>query len=336
MLRSSRLVAIGFTCWAFLATSAALAWNSSGHLIVGLIAYDEMNEATRGKVIDLLRAHPRFVDHFERFMPRAVQRGNDRETNEWLFAHAGTWPDIVRDARGSVSREDVTRFNRPWWHFINRPIYLNDAERRNLEPHLRQNLRRDPPDDHDDPEMNVIQAVKNSARIVQDKTAPAESRSVHLCWLIHLTGDSHQPLHSSALYTAHRFRDGDHGGNFLQFEHEWDLHAFWDSQISTDERYETIRVLAADLRNNPELTAAAQRAAGSLEIDDWIAESHELCKQYVYTPEMMQKIADREGHSHLGPLDLPPTYLSDAETVAERRAVEAAHRLAKLLERLLN
>ena len=51
--------------------------------------------------------------------------------------------------------------------------------------------------------------------------------------------------------------------------------------------------------------------------------------KYGYTKEVLKKVADREGHSHLGPLDLPAKYKADAEEVAERRAIEAGYRAAK-------
>ena len=94
-------------------------------------------------------------------------------------------------------------------------------------------------------------------------------------------------------------------------------------------------MLATDLGQNQNLADAGREAAQSIDIETWIEEGHALAKRYVYTEEVLQKIADREGHSHLGPLDLPASYRADAERVAERRAVEAGYRLAKLLEQLL-
>jgi len=318
-----------------LTIATAVAWNSPGHMIVALVAYDQMDDTTRAKAVELLRAHPRFRDHFQSFMPRDVSKGSRSDQDQWLFAHAATWPDIVRDAKGAVNRQDVTQFSRPWWHFVDFPIYLNDDERRQLERHLGVNLRREAPQEPDDANMNIIQAVKNSARIVRDTSAPKESRSVHLCWILHLVGDSHQPLHSSALFTTHRFRGGDHGGNYLEIEHDWKLHAFWDDQIATEESYKTLRGLAADLGRNRKLVDEARKAAATLDIDKWIDEGHELAKRYVYTKEVLQKVADREGHTHLGPLDLPASYRADAEAVAERRAIEAGYRLAGAVTQIL-
>jgi hypothetical protein len=321
---------------------SALAWNPSGHIIVAIIAWDKMDEATKAKAIEILKGHPRFQDHFQRAMPKEVVKGSQAEQDAWCFAYAATWPDVVRDVKGGVTREDVTKYNRGVWHYVDIPIYLNDEEQRQLEHQVNQNLSRDVPENRDDPTMNIIQAEKSAAQFVGDANADKEQRAVSLCWLLHLVGDSHQPLHSSALFTTHRFREGDHGGNFLapdyaykSFQGGYTLHAFWDDAISTDDPYSTCRVLAYDLEHNKELAEAGEKATAKLDVGEWIDESHELCKLYVYTPEVKQQIAAREVHSHLGPLDLPPTYATTAESVGERRAVEAGHRLAKTLQQLL-
>jgi hypothetical protein len=50
---------------------------------------------------------------------------------------------------------------------------------------------------------------------------------------------------------------------------------------------------------------------------------------------VLEKVAAREGHTHLGSLDLSPAYKAEAEEVAERRAVEAAYRLAGTIKQML-
>ncbi len=331
-------VGVGFLCTVvslIFTGSTALAWNSPGHMIIALVAYDQMDAATRAKAVDLIRAHPRFHDHFESFMPREVKRGDRRDQDQWLLAHAATWPDLVREAKGAVNRQDVTEYSRPWWHFIDEPIFLNDEDRSKLEHHLSLNLRREPPQDSDNSDMNIIQAVKNSAKIVRDPSASKQLRSVHLCWILHLVGDAHQPLHSCTLVSTHRFPGGDHGGNYLEIEHGWKLHGFWDDQIATEDSYKTLRSLATDLEQNQQLADDGRKAAATLDAGNWIDESYELAKTHAYTKEVLDKVAAREGHTHLGPLDLSETYKTNAEAVSERRAVEAGYRLAAVVEQAL-
>ncbi len=322
-------------CPFVLLATTARAWNSPGHMIVALIAYEQMDDATRTKAIELLRQHPRFPAHFERVMPREVTRESDEVKARWYFAHSATWPDQVRSPSATVDREDVNRFSRPYWHYINQPIFLNDADRAKLEPGLRLYVNRTPPADADDPSMNVIQAFKNSTRIVSDPNSPADSRAVHLCWLTHLAGDSHQPLHSGALYTPNRFPQGDHGGNDLEVEHGWKLHGFWDDQICTQDLFLTLRTLAANSAKNERKAAVGRKAAGTVDIEKWIDESHQHALRSVYTKEVTDLIASREEHTHLGPLNVSAGYRKDAEALAERRAIEAGFRLAALLQQVL-
>ena len=230
-------------------------------MIVALIAYDQLDPATTSESRGVAARASAIQRAFSRRdAARSFTRLMTREKDEWVFAHAATWPDQVRDAKGGVNHQDVTEFHRPWWHFIDEPVYLNDEERQNCKARCDVNLRRDPPEDRDDKDMNIIQALKNSKRIVGDKSESKAKRAVHLCWLLHLAGDSHQPLHSVGLLTTHRFRGGDHGGNYLELEHKWELHAFWDEQISNDDPYETIRILATDLDQNPKLQATGERS----------------------------------------------------------------------------
>jgi hypothetical protein len=328
------LTVCGALC-ALVFTNIATAWNSPGHETVALVAYSQLDEATRAKAVELLRAHPRFRDHFQSFMPKEILRGTEAEQHEWIFAHAATWPDLIREAKGAVNRQDVREYGRSWWHFIDEPIYLSDSERPQLEHQLGVNLSRELPQDPDDEYMNIIQALKNSSRIVRDVSASKAKRAIHMCWVLHLAGDSHQPLHSCALFTTRRFPGGDHGGNYLEIQHGWKLHGFWDDQISDEATFKAIRNGAECIGKDPRLVAAGKKAAEKLDPGDWIDESFGLAKRVVYTKEVLDKVAAREAHSHLAPLDLSLEYKAQAEAVAEQRAVEAGYRLAATIQKLL-
>src|SRR5437868_13444451 len=118
-IRFRRLVCcLCFAVFMSLLNLSAMAWNAAGHMTIALIAYDQLNAATRTKAIELIREHPRFHDHFQRAMPKEVSSGNKQEQDEWLFAFASTWPDTVRESKFGVTRQDVSQFSRPWWHFI--------------------------------------------------------------------------------------------------------------------------------------------------------------------------------------------------------------------------
>lgn len=55
-------------------------------------------------------------------------------------------------------------------------------------------------------------------------------RSFMIRFLLHIVGDVHQPLHSSALFSP-EFPDGDQGGNLFKITYKTydELHALWDA-----------------------------------------------------------------------------------------------------------
>ena len=64
-------------------------------------------------------------------------------------------------------------------------------------------------------------------------SALAANKAVVLCWIFHLVGDVHQPLHVVSMFTP-ELPDGDRGGNLIFVRPRPDsppmrLHAFWDN-----------------------------------------------------------------------------------------------------------
>ena len=170
------LVAVLLSC------SQSFAWSAKGHKIIASICYRQMTEAQRNAVVEILKKHPRFDFDFK--IPQFVQAG---EEGEWLFQQAAIWPDIVKS--GHPAR---TAFDRRRWHYVNVAHFLSAADRQELEGDVDVNLSIDPPaDDFDDKGMNVIQAIRNSARILRDPEQLDSVRAVHICWLLHLIGDLH-------------------------------------------------------------------------------------------------------------------------------------------------
>ena len=313
----------------------AWGWNDAGHMVVDLVAYDLMDEALRRKAVELLRQHPRFEQHFLGRMPQDIWTANDDDKNRWIFAFAGNWPDLVRDRSDVVTEDDAAAFNRPSWHFVDFPVFLNAADETSLTIRIHINLSAEPPADRDSPVMNVMQAIKNSSRIVADRSTPTATRAIHLCWLCHLLGDSHQPLHTCALFTARRFPDGDSGGNLLFVGERKTLHSYWDGRVLDTHDFKVIRRTARSLASDEGLQAIGQSAAKVQEPIDWIAEGRELARTYVYTEQIRSTVASAEDKTNLEILDLPKSYDQDAKQIAHRRVVMAGYRLADLLRRLL-
>ncbi len=67
------------------ATNPVLAWNDLGHKIVALIAWRQLNNDERYKVVALLSKYPRFVENFQGRMPDSIAAGSLATKNEWLI-----------------------------------------------------------------------------------------------------------------------------------------------------------------------------------------------------------------------------------------------------------
>ena len=74
---------------------------------------------------------------------------------------------------------------------------------------------------------NVVIGIDYNAAVLSNASAPAPARAIALCWVLHLVGDIHQPLHTGSLYTASLFETGDRGGNAIRID-DSNLHSCWE------------------------------------------------------------------------------------------------------------
>ena len=284
----------------------ALAWSKPGHMVTGALAYQVLQRddpAAAAKAVELLQQTPQYARDWK---PTADALP-EAERGEYLFMMAGRWADDIRG----------TSYDRPTWHYLG--------------------LAYKPPGQPDwltEPvpaTVNAVTAFEQNRQLV--RTAPdPDAKAVALCWLFHLTGDIHQPLHAGGLVT----RDwpvGDRGGNSAKVRataggKPFNLHFYWDGLITNTDDVRGCRNIATELRLRPafarhklpELTATDR-------FDDWARlESWPLAKTVVY----------RNGTLPVGLTDadapvLPADYAAEAKEVGERRAVVAGYRLAAVV-----
>jgi len=311
-----------------LTCSQAVAWSDAGHKFVASIAFARLTDAERDKVVAILRAHPRFKDDFEDKAPGEAE-GDSRE---WMFQQASVWPDHVRGFRG----EDA-KFNHGTWHYINLPHFLNEADRAALTGHLKVNISLDPPEkpiEH----MNAIQTLRLSRKMLADKATSPEDKAIMLCWLFHLVGDIHQPLHSSALFSKRLLKDGDRGGNRILTKQHGNLHALWDSFPGGKVQFKTAHQEALKLMKYPELVALGEKSAQKIDEADWLEESRELAVNVAYGAEVMGYLRnlEQEGGGEIQPITLDTDYLKTGGKVCEKRVVQAGYRLGAVLKQIVD
>lgn len=298
------------------------AWNATGHQVMARIAWDHMSPAARNRAIAVLRAAPEDACLLDMF-PEDARPLDVRQRD--FFVGASTWSDIVRP-RDEDTRP-CTRFHNAGWHFIN---YFWEG--------ISGGSGQDNPEDrHDLPisDMNIVERLTLLRPFVVCATdacgTTAEERAMMLAWMIHLVGDVHQPLHTSARVTPTE-REGDRGGNLFRLDgsaNPLTLHSFWDGIVDRsiprkqNERESVYidRVAARITANHPRTRFDASRLKAG-DFKEWSKEGLALAKRSTYPRTL------RRGQM---PAD---AYRADAFRTSEEAIALAAYRLADLLERM--
>jgi S1/P1 Nuclease len=316
---SRKRIAVVVALVLLLAPGNAYSWSAGGHRIVAYIAYKQLPEATRAKLIGILKSHPEFKTRFRR--PESV-RAEDYDA--WLFTQAAVWPDMIRDNE---------KYHHGTWHYINRPLFLSGADETALKNKLHVNLSGDLPAKAETADLNVVQAMKLCKQKLADKTVPDKDKAVYLCWMIHLVGDIHQPLHSTALFSKGRFRDGDRGGNRIRTKQNRNLHSFWDGLLGRELKHSEVVRRAASILSDADVRAAAGTAAKKLDFNVWVDESVKFARETVYSPPILAEVKAKESNlaANLKSIDLPVDYRKTAGKLARKRVAEGGFRLAAVL-----
>ena len=320
-------------------TEPARAWNDAGHMLVARIAWLRMTPEQRAKVSDVLKHHP----HYESYL--IAKCPDDIPREEWAFLKAATWSDYIRPPKsldaGKIAAHERHKFHRGVWHYVNFPYHAGQKES-TLPQHPLPN------------ETNILDQIDHSQKVLRGKlkndagAVPGISddanRAVRVCWLFHLIGDLHQPLHAVALVDDKLFPNGDHGdqgGNLLAIRADTNskpqrLHAYWDGILGFDSRFGTVcddaellsrdHTLAAD--KLPELTTHKHP-------HDWASESFAAAKTHAYLdgklPLVLYSDVDSKQVSDDKVSAVSTVDGAHSRTLARRRVVLAGNRLANAL-----
>jgi hypothetical protein len=335
---------------------SAWAWNDLGHMTVAQIAFRQLSGDERHAMVRILRHHPHFDTYFRK------PEGVDIPEDEWLFLRAATWCDFVRPPRNTsrshAQTHPIYQFHRSHWHYINYPFRVGDPAHAPLPAPLVPT--------GDDP-TDIVQQLKLSRAVLRGTLAsdpgiaagmtPAQNRAVRLCWLFHLTGDLHQPLHATALVDKRLFPGAHHsdaGGNLVIVRtnakvRTSNLHAFWDGlpgSVSGWRDAKDAHKIAADIkhcRNQAELLSHGALAAERLpelqqhpHFVDWAEESYRLAIAVAYDGGRLQFVVQQDIDENQIPPEqipmLPPVLQEKARATAHKRIALAGYRLARQIQ----
>ena len=286
------------------------AWNGTGHMVVAEIAYDHLSPKTKTAVNALLLRHRDYALWMSE-MPAGYT-----DKPRWAFLKAATWPDDIRK----------TPDDRPLWHYIDLPV---TAPGYSLTPVQKVIIT-----------PNAETQILAETALLTAKTATLPEKAVALCWVEHLVGDIHQPLHTTSLFSA-QFPNGDKGGNdetlapgsvdadpLEAAANPHKLHALWDDLLGATHDPAEIEKIAASLEAGND--AKGRRPPVSLvrDLPTWLQGTNALVQPYVYVSETLPMAATGPEKAEV---TLPPGYLVTAHKVANRQITLAGLRLAGTL-----
>lgn len=302
------------------AAPRALAWNSLGHMTVAAAAWKDMTPEARSRASALLRLNPGYESW--------VKGASPADRDMVAFVKAATWPDEIKsiykddgssppgratDAQ-NIGYSDCLKHR--YWHFKDVPFSTDGTP---LE---------------DPAEPNALTEIRTFSSAIADPATSDEIKSYDLAWLLHLVGDVHQPLHSTARFSA-ASKHGDSGGNQVTLcirgkscsARYNSMHAFWDDALGNSESASRALKLACITPGGSHCIPEAP--ADLAAIDDpatWIDESSKLAQSIAYRKPI--------GPGR-GPYYVTARYRAAVGSTAEKQVALAGARLAKLLNRIL-
>ncbi len=288
------------------ATPAAYAWTRPGHMVTAAIAYDEIAERRPdllAKLAALLDVHPD-----RGAFQVAIDRTTGQERSRRMFLECARWPDDARE----------TIYDHPRWHAALRPVVL-DEDKTHFHP----------------PDMiagDAIEAFALNYRVLSDETAAPAERALALCWVLHLAGDIHQPLHAAQLFSK-AYPEGDRGGG-LQFVKDplsglpVSLHWLWDDSVHRSGEVAKVDARADELvAQFPRGALAELRLpASAAQFPLWAKEeSYPLAVSLAFGARIPSHVAAESAPA------VPERYWRDVQQASERRATVAGYRMADLV-----
>lgn len=299
----------------FVCTISISAWNDAGHKTIAYIAWERMTPEARERAFRILMSAPE--DAHLSALYAQDSRSESIKRRE-LFMIGATWSDIVRDRKFKVRFEKYHKAN---WHYADTFWREENGQVKILENF---------PEDHGKATEKIVEFTK----LLQTPSAPDAEKAIGLAWILHLVGDIHQPLHTSARVTELEPK-GDQGGNLFLLtpkdtprEKSMNLHWFWDSILernfprndACDGDY--IPMLAEMImRKYPYSEMQTRLNLG--EYNGWQQEGVRLAMTDVFTPTLIRFEMPSEG------------YRKNAYRIAQQQMALAGYRIGETLNRIL-
>jgi hypothetical protein len=296
-------------------TAQAFAWDDVGHKTTAFIAWQQMSPATREAVIKVLRSGPEDSDLSAYYFQYGPEPEETRKLEYFMLV--ATWADIVRE-RALENR--YKKYHKSNWHYDD-TFWKQVNGKAEIVPVTEEG-------------GVAVDKLIEFDKLLRNPSSLDKDKAIAIAWVMHLTGDIHQPLHTSARVTD-REPKGDQGGNLFHLtpegtprENQVNLHWFWDSIIGRntplegddcDRQY--IASVARKIMKKypaPSLGPVIKLA----EYEEWQKESFALNPTDVFSADLVRFQMPSE------------KYKKHAFQVAERQLALAGYRLGQLLNQI--
>lgn len=228
----------------------------------------------------------------ERNLTRKAKKNLKKIIGDQKLAYWANWPDFIKaDTTGTWKHSEV-------WHYVN------------VNSHPNAKMFSDSLQAQKGP--NLYTEIKALSTKIKDKSTPQSEREIALRFLIHMVGDSSQPLHVG--------RAEDLGGNTIKikfFGDNTNLHSLWDSKLIDFQKYSYEEY--ATVLNVKSKKEIEQIQSGTLE--DWFYDS--------------QKMADTIYANTVAGAAYSYDYNYKFAQTMERQLLHGGLRLAKILNEIL-
>lgn len=305
-----------------------------GHRLTAAVAHNFIEAETALKLIEILEQHPRFEQDFLNEMPAFISSASLQDKQQWLLGQAAYWPDIARGLPDS----ERAKYNRPSWHYEQGEWVRGSAQFQGnhyigISPFPNVNGPAGNSVRSEDDVSNLVTAIDYNTWVLANSSYPEAQRAVALCWVLHLMGDIHQPMHTGSLYSAHTFERGDLGGNRIPTG-DVNLHGRWDQALEEGG-------VAAQL---PELinlvSGFSKPKIQGVESDwtQWMSESRQHLQNFVYTDAMLEAAAAadaKRADDIENDIEVSAEYISEMKRISAQRISLAGLRLAIWFENSL-
>jgi hypothetical protein len=285
-------------------------------MLSGVIAYNELakrHPEVIAQVMALMKSHPQFAQ-FDADVNRFTSQAHRAQA---LFMYMARWADDI---------SGQSAYEHPTWHYVNIPYIPSDTVDRSTQAPLAAE--------------NVLSALSTNVRVIRDSHSSEADRAIALCWVFHLLGDLHQPLHVISMITP-ELPNGDRGGNLIYVVPALDeppvrLHMFWDDVAGRNSEPSAVIELARRLMRLPSLQLATLPELQQRPFTDERAFEH-WAREESYP--LAVRIAYQGGtlaaaYSEDRAVVLSSFYVSSAEECVVRRVVLSGYRLADVLTAL--